>query len=268
MPSLAVAYRIYPGIAKDLPVHKDDKYKLSELCLHSFKRSLTGIDYKIWAILDNCPKEYVELFKQYFSEDQLEIIEMPGVGNPDTFRRQVEILLGQSHSDNCYFAEDDYFYLDDSFADMISFLNSSSDVDFLTPYDHPDYYHHSIHRRKCEVRYHEKKYWRSAPTTCMTFLCTKNTLLKARSILLSYAKKNYDTSMWMSITKARVFDPIFYLSALGNLFHARVAAKLWLYGSYQNLFSKKYKLWSPIPSIATHMVDSNLAPTIDWHTKF
>jgi hypothetical protein len=268
MASLAIAYRIYPGVSKVPPVHSDDKYKLSELCLKSFRDSLADIDYKIWAILDNCPPEYIDLFKKYFDKDRLEIIEEPGVGNPVTFRKQVEILLNQTHSDNCYFAEDDYFYIENTFPEMIEFLNSSDSVDFVTPYDHPDYYHHPIHKRQCETRYSRNRYWRTAPTTCMTFLTKKQVLMQAQSILLSYSKKNYDTSMWMSITKSRVFDPSFYFSAINNKFHARIAAKMWIHGTTQHLFGKKFKLWSPLPSIATHMESNYLAPTINWNKKF
>ena len=46
---LAIAYRIYPGISKIPPIYSDDKFKLSELCLRSFKQSLGGLRVKIWA---------------------------------------------------------------------------------------------------------------------------------------------------------------------------------------------------------------------------
>ena len=37
-----------------------------------------------------------------------------------------------------------------------------------------------------------------------------------------------------------------------------------MYNATQILFGRRYKLWQPIPSIATHMENISLAPIIDW----
>jgi hypothetical protein len=55
---LAVAYRVYPGISKEPAVHADDKLRLAELCLRSFKEALGTLRVKVWALLDGCPPEY------------------------------------------------------------------------------------------------------------------------------------------------------------------------------------------------------------------
>ena len=52
---VSIVYRIYPKVSKTPPVHSKDKYKLSELCLSSFVKSLEGIDFKVWILLDACP---------------------------------------------------------------------------------------------------------------------------------------------------------------------------------------------------------------------
>src|ERR1700731_1686715 len=57
---LVVAYRIYPMFSKlgqGLPFG-DDKLRLAEVCLRSFRDSLGSLRVKIWAILDGCPQEY------------------------------------------------------------------------------------------------------------------------------------------------------------------------------------------------------------------
>ena len=49
---LAVAYRIYPGVSKVPPVFSQDKLKLAEFCLKSFKDSLgdlTTATTRSWA---------------------------------------------------------------------------------------------------------------------------------------------------------------------------------------------------------------------------
>ncbi len=44
--------------------------------------------------------------------------------------------------------------------------------------------------------------------------------------------------------------------------------KAWRLNWKQILFGKRWKLWCPIPSIATHMEKKSLAPVIDWDQIF
>ncbi|KKL91283.1 hypothetical protein LCGC14_1896270 [marine sediment metagenome] len=44
--------------------------------------------------------------------------------------------------------------------------------------------------------------------------------------------------------------------------------RTWRYNWKQVLFVKKWNLWCPIPSIATHMQETCLAPAIDWEKFF
>jgi len=87
---VAVAYRIYPKVSRVPPVFPNDKYKLSELCLKSFKDSLGSLKVKMFVLLDNCPPSYEDLFKRYFDEQDLEFIRLNGVGNRATFDMQIE----------------------------------------------------------------------------------------------------------------------------------------------------------------------------------
>ena len=139
---LAVAYRIYPKIAKcALPLpFGADKYRLSKACLQSFRESLGPLRVKVWALLDNCPKQYEEHFFEYFHAPDLVILNLNGEGNQATFARQINILLNQTDADLVYFAEDDYLYLPGQFPPMVEFMVQNSDVDFVSPFDHRDYY--------------------------------------------------------------------------------------------------------------------------------
>ena len=90
---LAVAYRIYPKVSKPslgLPF-SDDKLRLSEICLRSFKESLRGLRVKIWAILDGCPESFADLFRKYFDPDDLVLVPLPAVGNHASFGKQIDI---------------------------------------------------------------------------------------------------------------------------------------------------------------------------------
>jgi hypothetical protein len=264
---LAIAYRIYPKVAKPaigLPF-SEDKLRLSEICLSSFKESLGNLRVKLWVLLDGCPDEYAVLFEKYFEARDLVLLPLPGVGNHATFGKQIDILLEQQESEFVYFAEDDYVYLPGQFPRMLDFLCAHEDVHFVTPYDHPDCYRLEIHRHPKWVKVYAGHHWRTAASTCLTFLTRRESLRRKRGVFKSYCWRNYDSSLWLSLTKKSLFNPFQFLSfALGERHYAKILAKAWLYGWPQIFFGKQMKLWVPIPGIATHLDAHGLSPTIDW----
>lgn len=265
---LVIAYRIYPSVSKIPPIFQDDKLKLSELCLYSFKESLKNINFKLYAILDDCPEDYSLLFKHYFQNNDLEIISLPKTGNAGTFGLQIKLLLEQNLSEFIYFAEDDYFYLPDAFSEMLSFIRND-DVDFLSPYDHPDYYNLELHNYEYQTKKTDKILWRTSGSTCMTFLTKKSILEKTRNIFNTYTRNNYDASIWLALTRKRITDLKFLFGeGLKNKLYQRILLK-GLYFTPLRFFSgKKWQLWTPIPSLATHMDSEHLATAIDWNKLF
>ncbi len=267
--SVAICYRIYPKVSKVPPIYFDDKYKLSELCLKSLVSSLGNVNYKIWVLLDNCPKEYSELFQKHVPAERLEMISLPGIGNAGTWGKQMEILSDQTFSENIYFAEDDYFYLPDTFYEMLELLETDKDVHFVSPYDHIDYYTLDIHDYSSKIKVTDKRHWRTVSTTCMTFLTQKKYLNQTKGAFKTYLRKNYDNSIWLSLTKKNAFNIALFTKYLfTNLPFAKIFIKLILFGSFRLLFRKKWNLVTPMPSIATHMDSQFLAPTKNWSAYF
>ncbi|HXM63368.1 MAG TPA: hypothetical protein VN950_21080 [Terriglobales bacterium] len=264
---VAVAYRIYPGVSRPalgLPF-SDDKYRLSEICLHSFKESLGSLRVKVWAILDGCPPEYAGLFRNYFADADLELVPCDALGNHATFARQIDILLGQRDAPLVYFAEDDYFYLPSTFSLMVDFLKAHTDVDFVSPFDHLDCYTTNLHRTPKWIRPYGNHHWRTAASTCLTFLTRKEVLASCEPIFRSYARGNFDCAIWLSLTKQRVLNPLALARYLvRGEFYWRVLVKSWLYCSWQILFGDRFTLWVPIPGIATHLDRNALSPAVDW----
>jgi len=267
---LAVAYRIYPKVSKIPPIFADDKFKLSELCLISFKKALGHLKIKLFVLLDNCPNPYIDLFKKYFKEDELEIIRLPGIGNAGTFKKQIDILLNQDYSEYIYFAEDDYFYLDNAFPEMLNFLKSYNRVDFISPYYHPDYDSINIHKDfKSEHITFSDKQWQTMASTTMTFLTTKSKLTETKSVFETYLKKNFDASIWLSLTKHKVNNPL-------NLFKYFFESYLWfkiimkslIFSLNQIMNGKKYHLFVPVETLSTHMDIKCLPYGIDWIKYF
>lgn len=267
---LTVAYRIYPKVSKIPPVFTDDKYKLSELCLRSFKKSLGNLKVKIYVLMDNCPKEYEKLFTDIFPAEDLQMLKLSGLGNHNTFNEQVNLLLDQQYSEYVYFAEDDYFYLPGLFNEMINLLKNNEDVHFVTAFDHPHYYNYELHCHKNIKKVYEGRKWRTVNSTCLTFLTKKDYLKKTEWVFKTYKYKNNDSSLWLSLTKYRVFNPLLPLKYFikREWFLLEIILFSWLFCWWQILFGKKWNLWAPYSSIATHMNSNLMAPNIDWNKYF
>lgn len=257
---LTVAYRIYPGVSKIPPVFSDNKLKLSEFCLKSFKDSLGDLKVKMIVLLDNCPAEYNKLFEKYFAPEDLHLIQLEGIGNQATFNLQIKALLDQNYSERVYFAEDDYFYLPHQFKEMITFMDSNDDVDFVSAYDHLDYYNHPLHQHNYETRSTDTRKWRTANSTCLTFLTTKKTLRESKKVLKTYVYGNYDSSMWLALTKFQL-NP---LNMRKSTEMRKIIFRAWRDSWRQIIRGKRFKLWTPLPSIATHMENNCIAPGVDW----
>ena len=263
---VAVAYRIYPKVSKVPPVFADDKYKLSEFCLKSFKDSLGSLKVRMFVLLDDCPSSYEDLFKRYFDEHDLELIRLNGVGNRATFDMQIDVLLDQNFSEIVYFAEDDYLYLPNQFQSMVRFLREEQQVDFISPYDHLDNYLLDFHNQlKNFIKFYDEKHWRTAASTCLTFLTTKTTLEKTQNVFRSYTNGAGDQNLWMSLTKQKLFNPlVMFQYYRRNRRSLVLILDAWKFGWRQILFGKRRNLWVPIPGIATHMESDYLAPNFQW----
>jgi hypothetical protein len=258
---LAVAYRIYPG-AKSPAFFPNDKLLLSAVCLRSFKRALGNLSVKIWAILDGCPPEYEALFREVLGEYELEILRQDTQGNRKTFSQQIDLLTSQTDAEYIYFAEDDYFYFPEALQKMVAFMRGNRDVDFVSPYDHPDSYFTSSRHERHLVRPFGDGYWRTASSTCLTFLASRQTLLRTESIFRTYSSGNMDCPIWLTLTqKAGLANPKIHWC---NILRIKLWIMSWMWGWRRILFSKSYRLWVPIPTLATHMEAGCLSPLVDW----
>jgi hypothetical protein len=262
---IAIAYRIFPGVSKNPFFHADDKLQLASACVRSLKLALTDVSFKIFAILDGCPESYETLFNKTFRPEELEIIKCNKVGNRETFKKQMEILLAQIEAEVVFFAEDDYLYVPGAFAKMVRFLRDFPDADFVTPYDHLDYYTLNFHEYKSKIVSKADHHWRNVSTTCLTFAVRQSALPTARRALLLYADGRSDTSVWLCVTKFNLFNPYKYFKFLVSHFYFfTVLTECWKYGWREIVFTKKHLLFSPVPSLATHAESTCLAPNIDW----
>lgn len=264
---LAIAYRIYPKVGapgRNLPFG-DDKLAQAEVCLRSFRNSLGSLRVKLWAILDGCPEAYSELFRRYFPTEDLVLVKLASAGNRATYSKQLDILLAQTDAEYVYLAEDDYFYLPGQFPLVLNFLRRTRDVDFVSPYDHPDCYNLDLHHTPKWTTVFRDHHWRTAGSTCLTFLTRKDTLAAYERVFRTYGHRNDDCAMWLSLTKQRVLNPMAILRYFRRReFYRRAPVKAWLFCWSQLIFGRRANLWVPMPGIATHLSEGRLSPGIDW----
>jgi hypothetical protein len=236
------------------------------MCLRSFKKALGGLRVKIWALLDGCPPQYEALFRNTFPNGNLEILPLDKIGNLATFSLQIELLASQTEAQYVCFAEDDYFYFPGAFEKMVEFMQKNPDVDFVTPYDHPDSYSTSSRLERHVVRPFGDRYWRTASSTCLTFLTSTQNLVHTKAMFKTYIRGNMDCPIWLSLTqKLELAD---YRVHWHDMFRVKTWVKTWRWGYRALLFGRRYRLWTPMPALATHMESSCLSPLIDWQALF
>ena len=277
---LAIAHRVCPVLAKTA-ANYTDKLAMVRDTASSMTRALTGIRTRLIVILDGCPSEYEHLFDDMFGNIpgiNYSKIATPKIGNLPTFAKQMELLDElRSDAEFLYFSEDDYLYKPSAFSEMMSFLRRPG-VDFVSPLDHPDAY---LPYGEASVSSHVKAgtscHWRPAGTTCCTFMLKSRDYTAAENRLAYYAKTGADYSMWLGITKFGVFSPTRVIGGLfryiaakrddgntdGKAFISILPLLAWKSVPLNLLFSKKFRLWTPIPSLAIHLCTPSLSPCCD-----
>lgn len=265
---LAVCCRIYPGISRDPIFGFKEKLPLVRLNLETLKESLGDLKIKLWVLLDKCPPAYADWLKRIFPETPMELIFLGGEGNGATFIRQVDILSAQAVAELVYFAEDDYLYLPRSLERTVNFMRRHPDADFVTPYDHADFHAKFVHRFRGPEILEDGVRWRTVASTCLTFMARRKAVAESAPVFKTY-NTNPDLAIWMALTKKRVCNPWSWIRSLGDgLYFPASHALAWRYAWRQILFGKTRTLWSPTPSLITHMESTGLALGLDWQGIF
>ena len=235
----------------------------------SLAKALEGIDAKTTVILDGCPPEYERLFDSLFAGRRgYSRISTPAVGNAATFAKQIEILSRDAaEAEYLYFSEDDYIYRPDAFRAMMGFMEADG-VDFVTPLDHPDAYQPDRERENSgAIRVTPHCHWRETSSTCCTFMLKSSTLPSARKSLEYYTRGCADYLMWPLITKKGIYSPraviggaLKYLFCKPRNWICAIPLFAWLKLGPRLLFAPRFRLWSPMPTLAVHLCKPSLPP--------
>lgn len=129
--------------------------------------------------------------------------------------------------------KDQFFFVEDDYYFLPEsgrkIVEALKHFDFLTPYDHPGYYREKIHKYKRDIKLIGDQHWQTVISTTLTFAGKYGVLREEFATMQKYGWA--DHPMWCDITK-------------------------------------RYKLWSPIPTLATHMEKPHLSPCVDWAKIF
>ena len=150
---------------------------------------------------------------------------------------------------------------------MMDFLNEEG-VDFVTPLDHPDGYQRDRENAMTSVvRVSKWCHWKEISSTCCTFMLKSDTMQLARNSLSYYANGGTDFIMGLLLTKKGVFSPsvviggaIQYVFGRPRNWMCGIHLLAWLKLGPRLVFAPRFRLWSPMPTLAVHLCTPSLPP--------
>ena len=271
--NVVIAHRVSPCLSKTA-VGFSSKFELVRTCSNTLKAAIGKISgmVKLYVILDGCDKEYEELYNRLFSHSEnveMALIKTASIGNFATYEKQIQVLKNNLDTDYLYFSEDDYLYLENAFTEMIEMMRTGAD--FVSPLDHPDNYNTLYSNAQVERLVHiaGTTHWQTVDSTCLTFMCDPKTFMSALPILRSYSSGIPDTLMWFGLTKRCVRTPRLFTYLVKHLLRIKLSKRellsLWTLKALRSkcFFTKRYLLWSPIPTLAIHLSSESLPPLSD-----
>jgi hypothetical protein len=243
-----LVYRLYPGEnAKRRP-----PYHSKLLCFRSAIQSVKKVEGARLVLLvdaDDLPPEYEALLPPDLPVDRMML---GGIGNGGTYQRQLQLIDGLPPDDVVYLSEDDYLYRPEAFGAFVTAVAELPDVDYFGLYDHPDRYERSDDARPAgnkNVWFSGGHHWRWAESTCMSFGARVGTLHADRALHEGFvvAGDNYRNPLtrWMNYDDRGMW---LKLQGVGRYWWRR----------------PRRLLATALPSLATHMDTSFLAPGVDW----
>lgn len=228
MESLNVFYRVCPYNNGKSPIFADDKLGLVRFCLESFVEAFRATSLRITFILDSCDASYRTWIERHVPF-QKEVLHFVGLGNEGSFFKQIELAAQLEPEESVYLAEDDYYYVAGAGEKLVAAI---SQFDFVTPYDHLQYYSRPPASEPCHITLCAGHHWRTHGSTCLTFGTKAGMVFKNRDIMYQHGVSDF--LMWRQVLRKRRWR------------------------------RKEYRLYGPIPSLATHLVSGLLAPGINW----
>lgn len=208
------------------------------LCLRSFLRAWQHVRSRATLTFINdspMPDDRLHVMGEWGK-----IISFPGLGNSQSYRQVLALATALPSTDLVYFAEDDYLYKQEAFTQMVHAFAELPTVEYITLFDHLDRYLRTDDAGggRSRVMLAVDRHWPTVESTCMTFSARIHALKRDVWIhrLFTIPRTPRDRHIWRCTQGLTYF--------------------FWKF--------PKSRLISPIPSLATHLDPSALAPHTDW----
>lgn len=140
-----------------------------------------------------------------------------------------ELSEDMDDKDLFYFVENDYLHVNGWVGEVKNLFETYNlNTGYVSLYDHNDKYTwmHLYENLVSKIFVTDTHHWRTVPNTCGSYICNKKLFLEDYDV---HSGLEGDANKWLWLEQNR--------------------------GRF---------LLSPIPSLSTHMMESLLAPTIDW----
>ena len=212
-------YRMHEGFGRGTSVEGFDGIK----CLRNFLSCINNKD-KLTIFIDNSSDKFCQTIKDIHPN----IVKI-NLGNCKSFLFAVNYAIKNfDKEERVYFVENDYLhkpniekYLEDGF---------NTGAKFVGLYDHPDKYRVYPDLRS-KIFLGKKRYWRTTPSTCMTFATTVESLIT-------------------------------HFNLIKQACSAPVAPED--HALFTNIQQTGDILVTPMPGRATHLEKTDLSPFVDW----
>lgn len=210
-------------------------YINNENCLVNALEVFANQDWLI--IADNCSQQTLDMIFRHYNGE----IKICSVGHgAGTFNMALDYALALPDSEVVYFLENDYLHLPNSHKAIYDALLLGAD--YVTLYDHPDKYMKKGEginpfveddgAERTKVYLGKNNHWKLTNSTTMTFAARVNTLRQDEAIMRLFTSGTHpnDFQMFTEIVKSK-------------------------------------KLFSPIPTYATHGETQWLSPLVNWEKQ-
>jgi hypothetical protein len=237
---LRVLYRSTgPGNLKRRPPFFD-----KALCLASFLRSVETVEGPEIVFLNDgqIPPPRLKAMNEVG-----QVLPLTGIGNSASYRLAVSMATRKAYGDDdlVFLAEDDYLYLPEAFPVLLASVQALPSVTYFSPYDHVDRYRRTddADRGLSRIVLAGGHHWRTAESTCMTYLARVGGLRR---------------DSWIHRAGSRNISPRDRLiwRAVQRIGRFRILPR--------RQGGRRHRLVSALPALATHVEDGQLAPVIDW----
>jgi hypothetical protein len=186
----------------------------------------------ITIVYDGSTEDFIDDFSsKYFANKELGIQLQFIKGGSDLNSFKIALYMGHTsklaNDDLIYILENDYLHQHGWVSKVFELYDTNLQFDYVSLYDHRDKYHYEIYSGlTSKLVYSQSHHWRTAPSTCASFILTKEVL-----------DRDYE------IFSSGLTDYYFFSKLIGEM--GRM-------------------LLTPVPGLATHSMEGYLSPTVDW----